>query len=302
MGSESSGNGGGFVLGLVQMSCDEDRLENLKAAEEAVRAAAQQSAQIICFPELFATRYFCQVEDPDNFNLAEEIQGPTTARFCSLAAELGVAIVVPIFERRTAGIYHNSAVVIDNLGEMVGTYRKMHIPDDPNFFEKYYFSPGDLGYSVFDTPFARIGILICWDQWYPEAARLMALAGAEVILFPTAIGWIPEDRNSAGRQQLESWRIVQQSHAIANGIFVATVNRVGMERSGADDLDGINFWGHSFVSDPSGRIIARADTEQPKTLIVRCERNAIEQNRRQWPFLRDRRIDSYENLTKRFVD
>ena len=299
---ESSKNNEAFVVGLVQMACGDDSIKNVNIAEKEVRDAAKRGAEIICLPELFATRYFCQKEDPKHFNFAEDLGGATTTRFNALSAELGVVVIAPIFERRTAGIYHNSAVVLDGSPEAIGVYRKMHIPDDPRYYEKYYFSPGDLGYRVFETPFARIGVLICWDQWYPEAARLMALSGAEIILFPTAIGWVPEDRNDDGKQQLEAWRTVQQSHAITNGLFVATVNRVGVETNGFGDTDGIEFWGHSFVSDPSGRLLARADTVRPETLVVRCNRNAIEENRRHWPFLRDRRIDSYENLTKRFVD
>ena len=291
-----------FLVGLVQMACGEDPRKNVIFAEQEVRAAAKLGAQIICLPELFATRYFCQEENPQHFDFAENLDGTTIARFNALSAELEVVIVVPIFERRAAGIYHNSAVVLDGSREALGVYRKMHIPDDPRYYEKYYFSPGDLGYKVFDTPFARIGVLICWDQWYPEAARLMALSGAELILFPTAIGWVPEDRNDAGKQQLEAWTVVQQSHAIANGLFVATVNRVGVEARGMSDTDGIEFWGHSFVSDPSGRLLARANSERSETIVVSCDRTAIEDSRRNWPFLRDRRIDCYQNLTKLFVD
>jgi len=291
-----------FLVGLVQMACGEDPRKNVIFAEQEVRAAAKLGAEIICLPELFATRYFCQEENPQHFDFAENLGGTTIARFNALSAELEVVIAVPIFERRAAGIYHNSAVVLDGSREALGVYRKMHIPDDPRYYEKYYFSPGDLGYKVFDTPFARVGVLICWDQWYPEAARLMALSGAELILFPTAIGWVPEDRNDAGKQQLEAWTVVQQSHAIANGLFVATVNRVGVETRGTSDTDGIEFWGNSFVSDPSGRLLARANTERSETIVVSCDRTAIEDSRRNWPFLRDRRIDSYQNLTKLFVD
>lgn len=290
-----------FGIGLVQMACSDVVSRNHDAAEAGVRDAANRSADVVCLQELFTTRYFCQTEDVSYFDLAEEIPGPTTKRFAALARELSVVIIVPVFERRTAGLYHNSAVVIDTTGELLGTYRKMHIPDDQQFFEKFYFTPGDLGYRVFETQIARIGVLICWDQWYPEAARLTTLAGAEILFYPTAIGWIPEDRNSEGRAQHDAWRTVQRGHAIANGVYVAAVNRVGIEQT-AGTINDLQFWGRSFVSDPQGRVIAEASAEDAEVLVTRCSRDAIEEQRRGWPFLRDRRIDSYAPITARYLD
>ena len=288
-----------FTVGLVQMSCVEDPEKNRQAGANGVRTAARQGAHIICLPELFASRYFAQTEDTRHFDLAEEIPGPSTERYAGLAAELGVVIVVPIFERRAAGLYHNSAVVIDVNGDLLGVYRKMHIPDDPQYFEKFYFTPGDLGYRVFTTRSARIGVLICWDQWYPEAARLAALQGAEVIFYPSAIGWLPSERETIGLAQHDAWRTVQRSHAIANGVYVATVNRVGLE--GSPD-SGLNFWGQSFVCDPQGRMLAEASHNAEEVVVVRCSSAVLEEQRRGWPFLRDRRIDTYASITKRFLD
>ncbi len=290
-----------FGIGLVQMACSDVVARNHDTAEAGVRDAAARSAEIICLQELFATPYFCQTEDAGRFDLAEEIPGPTTKRFAALARELSVVIIVPVFERRAAGLYHNSAVVIDTSGELCGTYRKTHIPDDPQFFEKFYFTPGDLGYRVFETQAARIGVLICWDQWYPEAARLTALAGAEVLFYPTAIGWIPGDRGTGGHAQHDAWQTVQRGHAIANGVYVAAVNRVGTERTAGDEND-LQFWGRSFVSDPQGRVVAEAGDEGPEVLVTRCSRRAIEEQRRSWPFLRDRRIDTYAPITARYLD
>lgn len=288
-----------FTVGLVQMSCAEDSEENRQAGASGVRTAARQGAQIVCLPELFASRYFAQTEDTRYFDLAEEIPGPSTECYSRLAVELGVVIVVPIFERRAAGLYHNSAVVIDATGDLLGVYRKMHIPDDPQYFEKFYFTPGDLGYRVFTTRFARIGVLICWDQWYPEAARLAALQGAEVIFYPSAIGWLPGERESIGLEQHDAWRTVQRGHAIANGVYVATVNRVGLE--GSSD-GGLNFWGQSFVCDPRGRMLAEASHDEEQVVVARCSGAVLEEQRRGWPFLRDRRIDTYASITQRFLD
>ena len=290
-----------FVVGLVQMACSDVVALNHDAAEEGVRDAVRRSAEVICLQELFANRYFCQTEDVALFDLAEDIPGPTTERFCTLARELRVVIIVPVFERRAAGLYHNSAVVIDSTGELCGTYRKTHIPDDPQFFEKFYFTPGDLGYRVFETEVARIGVLICWDQWYPEAARLTALAGAEVLFYPTAIGWLPEDTNTVGNMQHNAWQTVQRAHAIANGVYVAVVNRVGIEHAEGGQKN-LQFWGRSFISDPRGTVVAEAGGESPEVLVTRCSRDVIEDQRRKWPFLRDRRIDTYGPLRARYLD
>jgi|TARA_B100000686_G_scaffold350125_1_gene445218 N-carbamoylputrescine amidase len=283
------------------MSCVDDVSANIEAAETAIRKAAKQGAQIICLPELFATKYFCQTEDPAHFDVAEQIPGPTTRRFSALAREIGVVLVVPVFERRAAGIYHNSAAVLDVTGEICGVYRKMHIPDDPQFYEKYYFTPGDHGYVVVDTAFARISVLICWDQWYPEAARLAALGGAQVIFYPTAIGWLASETIELRREQHDAWRTMQRSHAIGNGVFVAAVNRVGKEVIGSDK-DGLEFWGRSFGCGPTGAVLAEARDDTNEILLVDCDFDAIEEQRRSWPFLRDRRIDTYEQLTERYLD
>ena len=288
-----------FTVGVVQMSCAAAADENRDVAAERVRAAAGRGAQVICLPELFATRYFCQTEDARWFELAEAIPGPSTECFTRLAAELRVAIIVPVFERRTAGLYHNSAVVIDASGDILGVYRKMHIPDDPQYFEKFYFTPGDLGYRVFETRFAKIGVLICWDQWYPEAARLAALGGAELLAYPTAIGWLPADRDTVGAAQHDAWRTVQRGHAIANGVYVAAANRVGVEDTAGKRLD---FWGRSFVCDPQGQLVAEASGEASEVLVASCSRRTLETQRRDWPFLRDRRIETYGPITERFLD
>ena len=288
-----------FTIGLVQMACSEAVARNRDAAEAGIRDAARRGAQVICLQELFATRYFCQTEDPSRFDLAEPVPGPLTERFAALARALGVALVVPIFERRAAGLYHNAAAVLDATGDLLGTYRKTHVPDDPQFLEKFYFTPGDLGYRVFETRFARIGVLICWDQWYPEAARLTALRGAEAIVYPTAIGWATAGPDEDGAADCEAWRTVQRGHAIANGVYVAAVNRVGIEKS---DAGGLRFWGRSFVCDPKGRMIAEAAGDAPEVLVARCERRLIERQRRDWPFLRDRRIDTYAPITRRYLD
>ncbi len=285
-------------VGLVQMSTTDDKAANLKKALERVRDAAKRGAQVVCLQELFASPYFCQVEDAALFDLAETVPGPTTEAVASVARELGVVVLASVFEKRAPGLYHNTAVVIGPKGETLGTYRKMHIPDDPLFYEKFYFAPGDLGFVSVDTPFAKLGPLVCWDQWYPEGARLTALAGAEILFFPTAIGWHPSEKASHGPSQLSAWQTIQRAHAIANGVFVVAVNRVGHEgpKSG-----GLEFWGHSFVCDPMGVVLGEAGLEE-ETLVVACDLERQEEVRRGWPFLRDRRIDAYAGLTARFLD
>jgi N-carbamoylputrescine amidase len=286
------------VLGLVQMSCTLDPEENTRKAMEGVRQAAAQGAQIVCLQELFRSQYFCQTEDHSHFALAESIPGPSTSRLCPLAAELGVVIVASLFEKRAEGLYHNSAAVIDGDGTYLGKYRKMHIPDDPLYYEKFYFTPGDLGFRTWDTRFGRIGVLVCWDQWYPEAARLTALGGAQILFYPTAIGWLPAEKAEHGAQQQAAWETIQRSHAIANGVFVCAVNRVGHE--GPSD-GGIEFWGGSFVSDPGGRLLVKGGSGE-EVLVAACDLSKVDASRTHWPFLRDRRIDAYQDLTKRYLD
>jgi N-carbamoylputrescine amidase len=288
-------------VGLVQMKCAVDPAVNLAAAVKHVRTAAKRGAEIVCLPELFRSRYFCQAEDHANFALAEPIPGPSTAVLGKLARELGIVIVASLFERRAAGVYHNTVVVLDAKGATAGMYRKMHIPDDPLFYEKFFFTPGDLGFRAFDVggP-ARVGTLICWDQWYPEAARLTALAGAEILFYPTAIGWHPSEKAEHGEAQHAAWETVQRSHAIANGVFVAAPNRVGHEPHPGGD--GIEFWGQSFVVDPAGKVLARASADREEILVVPCDLAAIETARTHWPFLRDRRIDAYGDITRRYAD
>ena len=287
-----------FRIGLVQTACGLNAQENLTDTAARIREAAAKGAQIICTQELFRSPYFCREEDARFFDLAETIPGPSTDILCPLAAELGVVIVASLFEKRAIGLYHNTAVVIDADGTLLGLYRKMHIPDDPLFFEKFYFTPGDLGFRAFDTKFGRIATLICWDQWYPEAARLAALTGAQILFYPTAIGWHPAEKAEYGEAQHDAWQTIQRSHAIANGVFVAAVNRIGFE--GPADR-GLEFWGASFVCDPFGRVIARASHDQSEILIVDCDTGLMEEVRRGWPFLRDRRIDAYGDITKRFL-
>lgn len=300
MTSAPAAAAGDFTVGLVQMACAASAARNREAAEAGIRDAAGRGAQIVCLQELFATPYFCQQENAACFDLAEEVPGPLTERFAALARDLGVALIVPLFERRAAGLYHNSAAVIDASGDLLGLYRKVHVPDDPQFLEKFYFAPGDLGYRVFETRYARIGVLICWDQWFPEAARLTALQGAEAIFYPTAIGWSGAGApGGEGLAERDAWVTVQRGHAIANGVYVAAVNRVGSERSEAGVL---RFWGDSFVCDPGGRIVARAAGEAPGVVVARCRRRALEEQRRAWPFLRDRRIDTYAPITRRYLD
>src|SRR5436309_8694793 len=274
-----------FRLGLVQMRCAADPAENLATATARIREAAARGARLVCLPELFRTRYFCQREDAAAFDLAEPVPGPTTDALARLARELGIAVVGSVFERRAAGVYHNTAVILDADGALRGLYRKMHIPDDPLYYEKFYFTPGDTGFRAFDTAVGRIATLVCWDQWYPEGARLAALAGANVLFYPTAIGWHPSEKSEFGVAQHDAWRTIQRSHAIANGVYVAAVNRVGHE--GPAD-GGLEFWGASFVADPFGRVLARAGDAAEEILIVECDPHLQEETRRHWPFLRDR--------------
>lgn len=288
-----------FKVGLVQMSCGPDAAENLEKAVSGIRRAAEREAQVVCLQELFRTPYFCQREDATRFNLAEPIPGPTTERLSRVARETGAVVVASLFERRAAGVYHNTAAVIDRDGALLGLYRKMHIPDDPLYYEKYYFTPGDLGFRAFDTEIGRIGVLVCWDQWYPEGARLTALRGASVLFYPTAIGWHPKERAEYGEIQHDAWQTIQRSHAIANGVYVAAVNRVGHE--GPAD-GGLEFWGGSFVCDPFGTVLARAPHGREEVLVAECDLQKLEAIRRNWPFLRDRRIDAYDGITKRLID
>jgi len=284
-----------ITVGLVQMRCAEDPAANLATAVERVTAAADEGAQIVCLPELFRSRYFCQSEDHANFGLAEPIPGPSTEALGKVAAARGITIVASLFERRAAGIYHNTAAVIDTSGEIVGTYRKMHIPDDPLYYEKFYFTPGDLGFRSFRTKHAQVGTLVCWDQWFPEAARLTAMTGAQILFYPTAIAWHAHEKAEFGAAQYEAWQTIQRGHAIANGVFVAVPNRVGDEGT-------LEFWGGSFVADPFGRIIAQASHDREEILLARCDLGAVAETRQHWPFLRDRRIDAYEGLLKRYLD
>lgn len=291
-----------LTLGLIQHACSEDPVENRAASVAAIRRAASLGAQIICLPELYQSRYFCQMERHAFFSLAEPVPGPTTDQLAALAAELGVVLIASLFERRAEGLYHNTAAVLDPDRGYLGKYRKMHIPDDPQYYEKFYFTPGDLGFRAWDTRFGRIGVLICWDQWYPEAARLTALAGAEILFYPTAIGWLPSEKSEYGERQEEAWRTIQRSHAIANGVFVAAVNRVGLEPNpGQGDDRGIEFWGRSFVADPSGQVLAQAERGE-ETLIVPIDLALVDEVRTHWPFLRDRRIDAYQDIAQRYLD
>ena len=289
-----------FRLGLVQTRSVADPKKNLKGTIEGIRTAAARGAEVICTQELFRTPYFCQTESAEAFDLAEPIPGPTTQVLQAEAKELGVVLVGSLFERRVEGLYHNTAVIVDADGSLLGTYRKMHIPDDPGFYEKYYFTPGDQGFRVWRTRYADIGVLICWDQWFPEAARLTALQGAELLLYPTAIGWLPSEKADRGAVQRDSWRTIQRSHAIANGCFVAAVNRVGTEIEG--EGEGVEFWGSSFVAGTSGEILAEASLDAPEVVVAELDRRRIKDTRIEWPFFRDRRIDAYEALTRRFID
>ncbi len=288
-----------FTVALVQMSCSVNTATNLNKAVSRIREAAARGANIVCLQELFRSQYFCQTEDPEIFNLAESIPGPSTEALGVVARELQVVIVASLFERREAGLYHNTAAVLDADGVLLGTYRKMHIPDDPLFYEKYYFTPGDLGYRSFQTRYARIGVLVCWDQWYPEAARLTALGGAEILFYPTAIGWHPSEKERYGVAQRDAWRTIQRAHAIANGVYVASVNRIGHEGPAAA---GLQFWGSSFACDPFGVLLGEASENCEEILLFECNRRHLENTRRHWPFLRDRRIDSYGDIVRRLID
>ncbi|MBV9488517.1 MAG: carbon-nitrogen hydrolase [Verrucomicrobia bacterium] len=287
-------------IGLIQMSCALDPAQNVEKAIAKIREAAAKGAQIVCLPELFATVYFCQVEDHKYFQFAEPVPGPTTQRLSTVAKELGVAVIGSLFEKRAAGLYHNTAAIIDADGAYVGKYRKMHIPDDPLFYEKFYFTPGDLGFKAWQTKFGRVGVLVCWDQWYPEAARLTALRGAGILFYPTAIGWHPSEKAEFGERQHRSWETIQRSHAIANGCYVVVANRIGHEAP--DGGDGIEFWGQSFVADPAGEVIARASADQEEVLVAEVDLDALDRQRTHWPFLRDRRIDAYAELMQRYLD
>jgi N-carbamoylputrescine amidase len=295
------------ALGLPQLRCGADPARNLELAVDRIRDAAARGAQIVCTPELFLGPYFCQTEDHAFFRLAEPVPGPTTARLGALAKELGIVIVASIFEKRAEGLYHNTAAILDADGRYLGKYRKMHIPDDPQYHEKFYFTPGDLGFRTWETRYAKLGVLVCWDQWYPEAARLTAISGADILLYPTAIGWLPPEKAEFGERQQAAWETIQRAHAIANGCFVAAVNRVGFEPTpaaggrAADPGSGLEFWGGSFVADPNGRLLARAGAEE-ELLVVTCDLDQVDLVRTHWPFLRDRRIDAYAGMTERFLD
>ena len=295
-----------FTLGLIQMSCSPDPGRNLEHAVEMVRDAARRGARVVCLPELFRTQYFCQREDAALFDLAEPIPGPSSERLAALARELGVVLIASLFEKRARGVYHNTAAVLDADGSLKGIYRKMHIPDDPLYYEKFYFTPGDLGFCAFDTRVGKLGALVCWDQWYPEAARLTALQGADVLFYPTAIGWHPAEKQEFGRGQHDAWRTIQRSHAIANGVYVAVANRVGHEagdiQGNAAPGPGLEFWGGSFVADPFGAVIAEASHDREEVLLAEVDLAKLEDVRRNWPFLRDRRIDAYGSITQRLID
>lgn len=286
-----------FRVGLIQTSCSLDQDANLAKTVELVREAARRGAQVICLQELFRAQYFCREMRADLFDLAETIPGPSTDELAKIAKEHHVVIVVPVFERRAVGLHHNSAAVLDADGSIAGIYRKMHIPDDPLYFEKFYFTPGDLGFKAIDTRYARVGVLICWDQWYPEGARLTALQGADILFYPTAIGWHPSEKEQHGAAQLDSWRTVQRGHAIANGIWVAAANRIGFE--GTPDK-GLEFWGSSFIADPQGQLVADASVDKEEILVTTCDIAKMEDVRRNWPFLRDRRIDAYGPILNRW--
>ena len=290
-------------VGLVQQRAGDDPAQNLEHAIAGIRDAATRGAQVICLQELFTWYYFCQREDHDFYRLAEAIPGPSTTRLGAVAAELGVVIVASLFEKRAEGLYHNTAAVIDADGSYLGKYRKMHIPDDPQFYEKFYFTPGDLGFRSWQTMHGRIGVLICWDQWYPEAARLTAMSGAEILFYPTAIGWLPPEKAEYGERQQAAWETIQRSHAVANGVYVCAVNRAGHEVLPGSEAGapGIEFWGGSFVADPNGRVLAKAG-EGEEVLVVDCDLEAIDTVRTHWPFLRDRRIDAYDGITQRYLD
>jgi len=285
---------------LVQMRCGPEPEANLASAVEWIGRAADDGAQIVCLPELFHSQYFCQTENHDNFRLAEEIPGPSTHRLSSVAREKSIVIIASLFEKRAAGVYHNTAVIIDTTGEILGKYRKMHIPDDPGYYEKFYFTPGDLGFQSWKTERGNIGVCVCWDQWYPEAARLTALRGAEILFYPTAIGWHPREKRKYGAAQFSAWQTIMRSHAIANGCFVAAANRIGHEAAAGGD--GIEFWGQSFIAAPSGEVLAQGSVDQEEVVSVEVEWKRVDEHRKHWPFLRDRRIDAYAGIQERLID
>ena len=289
-----------FTVGLVQMALGADLDDNLKRAIARVEAAAGKGAQLICLPELFRSQYFCQSENHAMFDLAEPVPGPTTQALAAVAKKHRLVVIAPVFERRAPGLYHNSAAILDSTGEMAGLYRKMHIPDDPSYYEKFYFTPGDTGFKAFDTTLGRISTLICWDQWYPEGARLAALQGASILFYPTAIGWHPSEKAQYGKAQRDAWQTVQRGHAIANGVYVAAVNRIGLEKPDPRRA-GIEFWGSSFIADPQGVILAEASIDKEETLLAEVDLSHLEEIRRNWPFLRDRRIDAYKGIDQRFL-
>jgi N-carbamoylputrescine amidase len=295
-----------YRVGLVQMQCGPEPEQNLEHAMEMVREAAGKGANVVCLPELFMTQYFCQREDHAFFDLAEPIPGPTSTRLSQLARQQGVVLIASLFEKRVPGIYHNTAAIFEKDGALAGIYRKMHIPDDPLYYEKFYFTPGDLGFKALDTNVGKVGTLVCWDQWYPEGARLTALQGANVLFYPTAIGWHPAEKEEWGEAQYDAWRTIQRAHAIANGVYVAVVNRVGHEtgniRGNEVKGPGLDFWGGSFLADPFGRVIAEGSHDKEEVLIGEVDLRKMEEIRRNWPFLRDRRIDSYAQITQRFID
>ncbi len=294
---------GTVTLGLVQMSCTDQPQANMQKAVQGIREAARRGAQIVCLQELFLSPYFCQTEDHTFFGLAEPVPGPSTETLGRLAAELGVVIIASLFEKRAEGLYHNTAAVIDADGRFLGKYRKMHIPDDPQYYEKFYFTPGDLGFRTWNTRFGRVGVLVCWDQWYPEAARLTAMSGAQILFYPTAIGWLPPEKAEYGERQQQAWETIQRSHGVANGCYVASVNRTGLEVLPGSEPGhtGIEFWGGSFISDPNGQVLARA-AQGEEVLVADCDLSLVDTVRTHWPFLRDRRIDAYHDLTRRYLD
>jgi N-carbamoylputrescine amidase len=288
------------TIALIQNRCEASLQKNLEKAEENIRSAAKSGAQIICLQELFNAQYFCQVEDHKYFEWAESIPGPTTERLSAIARSEKVVIIASLFEKRAQGLYHNTAAILDADGSFLGKYRKMHIPDDPLYYEKFYFTPGDLGFRAWQTKYAKIGVCVCWDQWYPEAARLTALQGAEILFYPTAIGWLPDEKAVYGERQQSSWETIQRSHSVANGVFVAVANRIGHEAP--DGGKGIEFWGQSFISDPSGVILKKASVNQEEILISTLDLNRVDEQRTHWPFLRDRRIDAYGPIVQRYLD
>jgi len=291
-----------FTVALIQMSCGPEPAGNLAKALDRVADAARKGADVVCLPELFQTQYFCQREDAALFDLAEPIPGAGTAKLAAAARQNKVVLIASLFEKRAPGLYHNTAAIFDSDGGLRGIYRKMHIPDDPLFYEKFYFTPGDLGFPNFDTKYARVGVQICWDQWYPEGSRLTALGGAQVIFYPTSIGWHPHEKAQVGAAQLDSWKTIQRAHAVANGIYVAVVNRVGSEGKPEKGDPGLEFWGNSFVADPSGQLLAEASNDKEEILVVECDPAKSEDTRRNWPFFRDRRIDAFGGLMERWIE